>query len=833
MRRTQASIFGFLAALSVGLGASSAPAEVISLTLDPTQVTGTDPSTGSVRLNFEPFGHARTITLTSSNPALASVPSSVMTGFRGNDRADFTITTSPINTPTNVTITATHDDVSKQAILTVRPPSLTSISFNPNPVRGGDNSVATITINRPAPANWLCSISGTYPPIYFMTGSIVEFTPGATSTIETINTQAVANEVNAQINVHPPSGQLPSVSAILTVVPTRVQTLGLTPSSVTGGDGSLGCVTLNGAALQGGAAVQLSSSDPSVASVPSTLPIAQGDNDGCFLVQSHAVEDCASAVISAALGGATMQATLGVGPTERITDNANNDRWNLRHSSTVGGKVLWHNGNDVYLDDGTNTQLVQARGGMEALNNDVFGLGSGANAGQVIGAWRRGTNFAWVWRSGGTPVLVTAVNPIDPPQAMNLEAIAIADGSVFMVFQAFFNTNSVKHVFRVDPATGIATNLTGDLAVPGVSRIATSGGEAAWLFVDSPNPKLHFFDGSTITVVSSGEINGFNLRLARGRLIYEKIDDGVSHIFLYDSTAATPSPVRISPDTDAAHGNFAPATDGYHVAWLFGNANLTSLDVLLYGSLQLNDASSRPVALPDADFPLQLQRGQLLWKDAESDLRYAADGTIEPLCLTPANSFAAPWLADGYVAGFGPVQDSAETDNEVFIYPGLTPDDADLPMPPILILPTPGDGSVILQWDSILGASSYNVYLAEQPGINKDNYAALSGGRRIAGIPSPSTKVCELTNGVTYHFVVTTVEEGDEGGDSVEVSATPTPQPTPDLAEVTALIRCLAGPGVTSPPTGCTALAFHSADLTCDADVDLEDFAHFLTLVEH
>jgi hypothetical protein len=26
-------------------------------------------------------------------------------------------------------------------------------------------------------------------------------------------------------------------------------------------------------------------------------------------------------------------------------------------------------------------------------------------------------------------------------------------------------------------------------------------------------------------------------------------------------------------------------------------------------------------------------------------------------------------------------------------------------------------------------------------------------------------------------------------------------------------------------PAGCTALAFHTADLTCDADVDLKDFA--------
>jgi hypothetical protein len=148
---------------------------------------------------------------------------------------------------------------------------------------------------------------------------------------------------------------------------------------VTGGVASLACVTLNGAAETGGAAVQLSSSDPNGASVPPTLPIAQGDNDGCFLVQSHAVAECASTLISASFGGATVQATLNVGPTERITDNADNDRRNSRQSSTVGGKVLWHNDNDVYFDDGTTTQMVQARGGLDLVSNEVFGLGGGGS----------------------------------------------------------------------------------------------------------------------------------------------------------------------------------------------------------------------------------------------------------------------------------------------------------------------------------------------------------------------------------------------------------------------------------------------------------------------
>jgi hypothetical protein len=57
--------------------------------------------------------------------------------------------------------------------------------------------------------------------------------------------------------------------------------------------------------------------------------------------------------------------------------------------------------------------------------------------------------------------------------------------------------------------------------------------------------------------------------------------------------------------------------------------------------------------------------------------------------------------------------------------------------------------------------------------------------------------------------------------------------PEPNLADVTALVGCLAGPSTLFPPTGCSVFAFQRADLTCDADVDLQDFAALSNLVRH
>lgn len=818
-----------------GLFPVAAHAAVTNLTLNPASVFGTDSSTGTVTTTppSSPF-FVRNVVLTSSNPTVASVPGSVLIVGIGDTTAMFPITTSAVNTSTNVTITATEGGVSIMRTLTVRPPQLTSITFNPDPLRGSDNSTATITINRPAPANWLCSIQGPSPPIYFTLGSIVSFAPGATSTTKPINSLAVQQTVNALITVHPPTGQSPSVSRTLTVVPTRAELLEITPGSTSTGLATLGCVTLNGDALSGGAQVQLASSDTSVARVPASVHIPVGDDDGCFVVQVQDVLECTSATISATFGGQTVQADVHVGLAERLTDNQLNDRWGRRHSSTVSGQVLWTDGDDVWFDNGVGMQLVQARGALEAVEDAVFGLGTGATVNEVIGAWRRGTDFAWVWRSGHAPTLVNAVNPIDPQQPMNPEAVAIADSYVFMILQAFSGGNAVKHVFEVDPVTGDAVNLSGSAAVPGAPRVTTDEGFAAWVFDDNTgSPKLQFYNGFALTTIDSGEINATSLRLKRGRLVYEKLVGGVNHVLLYDSTAVSPMPVQITPDTDPAQGSFHPVTDGYHVAWLFGDADRTNLDVILHGGLHLSDAQSRVLTpIINNEFPLQLQRGQLLWRDEQADLRFFADGFLHTLCLTPADDFLVPWLADGYIAGFGPTENAPLSLNEIFLHPGAEPRDAERPMPPILLTLSPGRASVYLEWDVVLGAASYNIYLAAEPGVTKDNYQSLDGGRRIGGITSSPAKVCDLSPDFNYHFVVTAVENGNEGSESSEVSGTAVLF-TPQIDQFLDFISCMAGPQGTRDENVCDGRMFDQADFTCDVDVDLADFAKLSNLLQH
>ena len=93
---------------------------------------------------------------------------------------------------------------------------------------------------------------------------------------------------------------------------------------------------------------------------------------------------------------------------------------------------------------------------------------------------------------------------------------------------------------------------------------------------------------------------------------------------------------------------------------------------------------------------------------------------------------------------------------------------------PLAVLPaptgvsaTPGDGQVTVSWNSVPGATSYNLYYRDGPSVNKAN------GTLVAGVSSPHV-VGGLTNGQLYAFAVSAVSAGVESDLSIVVTATPT-----------------------------------------------------------
>ena len=464
-------------------------------------------------------------------------------------------------------------------------------------------------------------------------------------------------------------------------------------------------------------------------------------------------------------------------PPRQVTADAGAESWSARTSSTSQGTVLWtadvnSDGifDDVLFFDGTSVSTIQPRGILTAVNDaNAFALGSGTSPGDVVGLWRRDTDFAWVWtrNAAGTttgPALVTATNPINAANPMNPEAVAIADGCVFLVLQPQAN---VKHVFRVDPTNGNGTLLTNGLPVPGAPRVTTSGCKAAWTFDDGTTKKLQFYDGSTVSSqLDSGDLG--NPYMSHGKIVYAKTVGGIQQIFLYDTTQASPSPVQLSFDSTGV--NDLPRTDGRHVAWVHGepSGTPTAWNVVFNGGLTLtSDAGTRPQININEDVSFQLQRGQLLWKDTAGTPRYYAGGRLSFIDILPATSFERFWLADGFAAFLGTGGADAGTDKEIFRFTGTPPTDTTSPM---FVSASPGASQATVSWDRVAGATSYNLYMAQQPGVTKDNYLTLTGGTKFTAVNTPFT-VTGLNPHGTYHFVVTAVDGAAEGPSSPEAHA--------------------------------------------------------------
>ena len=114
-----------------------APAALSALSVSPASVTGGSAAQGTVTLTAAAPVGGFAVTLSSSNPATASVPASVSVA-QGATSADFTVTTSAVTASTPVTITASAGSITRTATLTVTPPGQNATLTVTATGRGGE-----------------------------------------------------------------------------------------------------------------------------------------------------------------------------------------------------------------------------------------------------------------------------------------------------------------------------------------------------------------------------------------------------------------------------------------------------------------------------------------------------------------------------------------------------------------------------------------------------------------------------------------------------------------------------------------------------------------------
>ena len=98
------------------------------------------------------------------------------------------------------------------------------------------------------------------------------------------------------------------------VGPASLSAVSVNPSTVTGGTGSTGTVTLTSGAPSGGASILLSSSNAAVARVPVSVTVAAGATNATFAVTTSAVATSTPITVTATYAGVTRTTTLTVNP---------------------------------------------------------------------------------------------------------------------------------------------------------------------------------------------------------------------------------------------------------------------------------------------------------------------------------------------------------------------------------------------------------------------------------------------------------------------------------------------------------------------------------------
>jgi len=197
MRRlVHAFVLSLFATMLVLPGSANAAGSISALSINPDSVRDGESTTGTVDLAF-PADAPTVVRLFSGDPTAAQVPTSI-TIPTGQSIGTFTITSNAAAPPTIVQITgATPDNGSRSHLLSVNPatpagPSLSSVSFVPTSIVGGQNATGTVTFTGPMTQGAVVQLSSSNPAVARVPQEAVVSANRSTSTFN-LATSAVSS----------------------------------------------------------------------------------------------------------------------------------------------------------------------------------------------------------------------------------------------------------------------------------------------------------------------------------------------------------------------------------------------------------------------------------------------------------------------------------------------------------------------------------------------------------------------------------------------------------------------------------------------------------------
>jgi hypothetical protein len=289
-----------------------------AVSLNPTSVVGGNSSTGTVTLSAAAPSGGAVVSL-SENSTATSVPASVAVPA-GATSANFTVTTTSVTTAATSTISAVFGGVTRTASLTVNP------ATTPAPSAPTLLSPAHQAINVPQPVllDWNDVTNATSYEVQVDNSSTIAApfiaNPTVTTSQATLATGLPAQNLWWRVRARNAAGVFGPFSSTrrfrpqAATGPATLTSVSVSPSSVTGGTGSTGTVTLTSGAPAGGAVVSLTSSNTAAVTVPASVTVAAGATSATFSATTVAVSAATPVTISAVYSGVTRTAALTVNP---------------------------------------------------------------------------------------------------------------------------------------------------------------------------------------------------------------------------------------------------------------------------------------------------------------------------------------------------------------------------------------------------------------------------------------------------------------------------------------------------------------------------------------
>ncbi|MCC7435475.1 MAG: hypothetical protein IT363_12380 [Methanoregulaceae archaeon] len=200
---------------------------------------------------------------------------------------------------------ANFDTVNGAMIMRIQPAQL---SFSANNLAGGVAANGIITLSEPSAVNQVWTVASSNASLVGVPATVT-LTAGNTTASFPLTVGSVTAITSVSINVRH-SGFISQQN--LTLVPSMIQSLSISPNVVVGGVATTGTATLSGTAPAGGRLVNLTSNKTNVATVPATRTVAAGATAVTFPVTTFGVNTNQGVVITATTGTVSKTAFFAV-----------------------------------------------------------------------------------------------------------------------------------------------------------------------------------------------------------------------------------------------------------------------------------------------------------------------------------------------------------------------------------------------------------------------------------------------------------------------------------------------------------------------------------------